>query len=198
MNETVHPPVWAEAILRLTLRKSDRAAISGDLLEEYRTAIVPSRGERPADAWYLRQVSSYVWRSTWVWALIFGGQFVARCAYDWAVPTHDFHVRAEFSTQFGVMTMLTLAVWASWRSGLCAAAPVLTAIAGLLAAIFSVSTAMLLYTLWPDPAGHLDRAIAESGGMDEVYFLPFMMIVPAVIIGIVGGAVGSLSRRLLN
>jgi hypothetical protein len=51
-----NPPAWAEQMLRLLLKPDDRETMSGDLLEEYRVSIVPSRGRARADVWYVRQV----------------------------------------------------------------------------------------------------------------------------------------------
>jgi hypothetical protein len=107
-------------------------------------------------------------------------------------------VRAQVSTQFGIATMLLLSVWTSWRSGSFASGPILTAVMSQIAAVVSVSGALLMLALWPDPAARLDRAIAESGGIEEVYLLPFMMIVPGLIIGTVGGAIGSVGCRVLR
>src|SRR5713101_3663069 len=117
MTTTARPTVWAETMLRLSLKQADREAVSGDLLEEYRSSIVPARGQASANVWYLRQVAGFLWRATWPWALVFSGQFIARTAYDWAVPTSDFHLRAEFPTEVGLATLLLVALWASWRSG---------------------------------------------------------------------------------
>lgn len=52
------PPLWAEFFLRLLLGARDRDTVSGDLLEEYREAILPTQGRLRAGVWYLRQVSS--------------------------------------------------------------------------------------------------------------------------------------------
>ncbi len=49
--------------------------------------------------------------------------------------------------------------------------------------------------IWHDP--QTMSAAAGSGGIDEVYVLPFMMIVPALIVGTLAGAIGSVGRRLL-
>lgn len=57
------PPQWAETLLRLLLTPKDRESISGDLLEEYRDTIVPTRG-RAADWWYVRQVGSFLVRAS--------------------------------------------------------------------------------------------------------------------------------------
>jgi hypothetical protein len=54
------PPAWAESLLRRLLSARDRETISGDLLEEYREAIVPLRGAGRAGIWYVGQVMSFV------------------------------------------------------------------------------------------------------------------------------------------
>ena len=71
-----------------------------------------------------------------------------------------------------------------------------TVVASQIAAVISAAGGGLLFVLLDTP--ELRREIAASGGLDEVFFLPFMMILPAVILGTLGGAVGSLGRRLLR
>ena len=51
------PPRWAESFLRLSLPPSDRDAVSGDLLEEYRDSVQPSRGSFGADLWFVRRAA---------------------------------------------------------------------------------------------------------------------------------------------
>lgn len=194
--DTTRPPEWAEALLRLSLKSTDRENVSGDLLEEYRGSIVPSRGKAAADRWYVRQVTGFVWRATWVWALVFSGAFLARTLYDWLVPTTDFQVRAEVSTYIGIVTLLSIGLWAGWRSRSLVAGVLTTVVASQIAAVISAAGGGLLFVLLDTP--ELRREIAASGGLDEVFFLPFMMILPAVILGTLGGAVGGLGRRLLR
>jgi hypothetical protein len=57
-SKWVTPPRWAEAILRALLRPSDRASISGDLLEEYRLVRYPAHGRQRANIWYVRHLFS--------------------------------------------------------------------------------------------------------------------------------------------
>ena len=52
------PPRWAERILYWTLAPRDRDTIAGDLLEQYREAVLPARGRLRARLWYVRQVFS--------------------------------------------------------------------------------------------------------------------------------------------
>src|SRR5262245_7755766 len=73
-NHSLHvrPPFWAELVLRLLLQPADAEAVSGDLLEEYRDSIYPSRGRLRANIWFVRQVASFAWRGTAVWGLLVG------------------------------------------------------------------------------------------------------------------------------
>ncbi|HZP48642.1 MAG TPA: permease prefix domain 2-containing transporter [Vicinamibacterales bacterium] len=59
----MNPPRASEWWLRLLLADRDRETVSGDLLEEYREAVLPARGERAARRWYRRQVLGIAWRS---------------------------------------------------------------------------------------------------------------------------------------
>ena len=188
------PPRWAEATLRLLLKPEDCESVSGALIEDYRESILPARGSQRADAWYVRQVAGFVWRSTWMWAALFSGAFLVRTLYDWLVPTTDFAVRSTASTWSGVSTLLVVGFWAAWRSRSFAAGPLAAVITSQIAALMSVTGSAILLAVWHDP--QTMSAIAGSGGLGEVFVLPFMMIIPAVIVGSVGGAAGSLARRL--
>jgi hypothetical protein len=52
--------------------------------------------------------------------------------------------------------------------------------------VLSVTGVTLLLAIWHDPATL--KAAADSGGIGEAYVLPFMMIVPALIVGTVAGS----------
>jgi hypothetical protein len=188
------PPRWAKAVLGLLLTPEDRERKSGDLVERYRERIIPSRGSYRADAWYVTRVAGVVWRAAWIWAVVFSGAFLARTLYDWLVPTNDFAVRAMVSTWCGVSTLFIVGFWAAWRSREFVAAPIAAVMTSQIAAVMSVMGAAILLAIWHDPQTR--QAIADSGGLDEVFLLPFMMIVPAVFVGTLGGAASRLVRRL--
>jgi hypothetical protein len=194
MAETSSPPEWAEALLWLSLNAADRENVSGDLLEEYRAAIVPTRGKTAADRWYVRQVSGFVWRTTCLWALVFSAAFLARTAYDWLVPTTDFHLRAQLSTDLGVAMLLVIGFWAGWRARSFAAGVAMAVAVSQIAAVISVVGAGLLFALLATP--EVRRAIDGSGGLGEGFALPFMMIIPALIVGSAGSAAASLVRKV--
>src|SRR5262249_25579935 len=54
------PPRWAEALLRFCLSPRDRDSVTGDLLEEYREVILPSRGRWRANFWHFRHALSLI------------------------------------------------------------------------------------------------------------------------------------------
>jgi len=194
--EMTRPPEWAEAVLRLSLNAADRENVSGDLLEEYRASIVPIRGKTAADRWYVGQVAGFVWRATWVWAFLFSAEFVARTAYDWLVPTTNFATRSAVSTWSGVAVLFFAAMWTAWRSRSFTAGVLIAMITSQIAAVISVVSSAILFAIWHD--ADTQRAIAGSGGLAEVFMLPFAMIVPALIVGGAGSAAASLGRRMLR
>lgn len=56
---------WGDFLLRFLVRRRDRDTISGDLLEEYREDVLPSKGPVAARLWYARQVLSFVSPAAW-------------------------------------------------------------------------------------------------------------------------------------
>ena len=197
MNASMpQPPAWAEALLRISLKPSDRETVSGDLLEEYRETVIPERGSRGADTWYLRQVTGFLWRVTWFWAVLFAGAFLARTLYDWLVPMTDFVLRSRVSTWCGVSMLFVASFWGTWRSESGVAGVLIAIVTSQIAALTSVAGAALLLAIWHDP--QTQQAIIGSGGLGEVLVLPFMMIIPAAIVGAIGGAAGRVSRWLLR
>ena len=56
---------WADSALRFLVRRRDRETIIGDLLEEYREEIRPTKGPLSARLWYARQVLSFMGPVAW-------------------------------------------------------------------------------------------------------------------------------------
>jgi hypothetical protein len=188
-----NPPVWAEAMLRVFLRPEVFVSVSGDLLEQYRDSILPARGLVRADRWYLTQVVGFVLRSTFSWAALFAGAFVVRCALDWLYPTTDFHTRAQLSTVIAIGVLLAVGFWTAWRSGSFfggAAAGFATTAA---AAVLSMGGTVVLLTFWHD--ARTMSAIQASGGLDEAFQLPAVLIVPGIALGGIGGVLGAGAKR---
>lgn len=188
------PPRWAEALLRLVLNSRDQATVSGDLLEEFRERIGHTGARSAANGWYIRQVMGFVVRSNVVPALLFGGAFVARTALDWLQPPADFRTRSLISTLVAASILLVSGFFASWRSRTVLAGSLSGIVTTGLAALLSTIGALGLLAIWHDPTTL--QAIEGSGGLSEVFSLPVMLIVPGVLLGTIGGMVGTVVSKL--
>ncbi|HYV62037.1 MAG TPA: hypothetical protein VE958_05155 [Bryobacteraceae bacterium] len=190
------PPHWAEALLRLFLKREVFATVSGDLLEQYRDSIHPARGRLRADQWYLTQVSGFVLRGARLWAALFAAAYVARTALDWLRPTTDFHARSEVSTALAAGILLVSGFWTAWRSGSFAAGAAVGLVTTAIAAVLSIGGVALLLAIWHDPATM--TAIRGSGNLQESLVLPTFLILPGMLIAGVGGVAGATAKRLLR
>jgi hypothetical protein len=194
MNSSPTPPQWAEALLRLVLRPEDFDTVSGDLLEEYRDAVHPARGQYGADSWYVGQVLGFLSRRAWVWGALSGGAMVVRDAFDWFVPPADFLMRSRITTAVAVGLLLSAGFWFTWRSGSIIAGALGGAVTSLIGWTISFVGAATLLAVWHDP--QTMAAVRHSGGLGEVFTLPPLLFAPAVVLGTVGGVAGSILRRL--
>lgn len=193
MTTENRPPDWAERVLRLFLKPDVFASVSGDLLEQYRDSVHPGRGTQRADRWYALQVLGFVLRETRLWAVLFAGAFVGRSALDWLRPTTDFYTRSEVSTALAIGILLVLGFWTSWRSGSFAAGAAAGLATALIAAVLSMGGAAVLLAIWHDP--RTMAAIGGSGGLEEVFLLPALLILPGLVVGGCGGLAGAAARR---
>jgi F0F1-type ATP synthase membrane subunit c/vacuolar-type H+-ATPase subunit K len=194
MTINATPPGWADVLLRIVLRPGDFDSVSGDLLEEYRDSVHPSRGPQGADVWYVRQVLGFVWRSARLWAALFAAAFIARTAMDWLSPIADFHSRAVISTLGEVSILLVAGFWAALRSGWVVAGLVVGAATAVMAAPIKIVGAATILAVWHDPTTM--EAIRGSGGLAEVFTLPLIMVLPGVVLGTIGGCLGVAAKRL--
>jgi hypothetical protein len=193
VSATAAPPRWAESLLRLVLSPEGFESVSGDLLEEYRDSVRPERGAGRADRWYVAQVLGFVWRSAMLWASLLAGAFLARTALDWLVPPSDFYLRSLITTYLAIGILLCAGLSASWRVGSVRAGLFAGIVCAAMAAPISLAGASILLAVWHDPATM--AAVEGSGGLSEVFVLPWMVIVPGAVVGAAGGAVGAAASR---
>ncbi|MDQ6892456.1 MAG: hypothetical protein M3167_07225 [Acidobacteriota bacterium] len=90
--------------------------------------------------------------------------------------------------------MLTAGFWAGLRSGSFAAGPLVVACSAALAAAFDILGVLALLAIWHDP--ETMAAIRGSGGLEEVFSLPILLVLPGILLGVVGGAGGLFARKL--
>jgi hypothetical protein len=197
----VNPPEWCDFILWLFLKPEDRDSVSGDLLEEYREMIRAGRDRAAADRWYLRQMTGFLWRSTWAWAAILSALWVGRGVLDALVPPASYHMRSLFSTWSAVAIFTILGFRGAWR-GRSVAGSVPESLANSVAAVVStqitanlmnVAGILVFLAIWHDPQTR--TAKAQSGGLGEAFFLPVFITFPAAGLAILGGTAALLLPR---
>ena len=188
------PPVWAEALLRIFLRPEVFSSFSGDLLEQYRDSVLPARGLKAADRWYLAQVAGLILRKSLPWSALFAAAYVVRMALDWLVPTAHFETRALISTAIAAAILLASGFFTSWKSGSFLAGAAAGLATTAIATLLSVAGTSLLLAIWHDP--RTMAAIAGSGGLSEALFLPAWLVIPGVVIAGLGGILGAGAKRL--
>ena len=185
---TATPPRLAEGLLRLLLPPHDRDAVSGDLLEEYRDSIHASRGPARVDAWYWIQVLGFLWHDNKLPAALLGSLLIARTALDWLVPTTDFHTRSTLTTWLVIGTQLFAGFAAAWRSRSPWIGPFAGAMTVFIAQLLHIAGALCLLALFHDQRTW--AAIEASGGLDEVFALPMLFVLPAALLATVGSMFG--------
>ncbi|HEV2396837.1 MAG TPA: hypothetical protein VGS27_07850 [Candidatus Sulfotelmatobacter sp.] len=129
-------------------------------------------------------------------AALFSAQFLVRTILDWFTPTPDFHTRATVSTVLGVATLLLAGFWGTWRSKSFATGAVSGVVTAGLGAVMSMVGAAVLLMIWHDP--QTMAAIRGSGGLEEVFSMPVMMILPGAMLGCIGGVACLATRRALS
>jgi hypothetical protein len=196
MTSDPAPPEWAERVLQAFLPSRSFESVSGDLLEEYRDSVFPARGRHGADMWYLGQVLGYGWRTAGTWAVVFAAAFVARDAFDWRVPTTDFHMRATVTTSVAFGIFLLAGFLAGSRSGSVRAGAIVGFVAAGLAVPLQLAGSAVLLALWHDPVTL--SAIRDSGGLGEVFTMPFLTVIPCVLISALGGILGARASYFAN
>ena len=132
------------------------------------------------------RVPAFIPPQAFLFAILFSAQYLLRTILDWFMPALDFHTRALVSTVLGVVTLLAAGFWASWRSDSIAVGAVSGVVTASLGAMISITGAAILLAVWHDQ--QIMAAIRGSGGLEEVFSLPVLMILPGVVLGSVGGA----------
>jgi hypothetical protein len=136
----------------------------------------------------------HILRGAAPWAALFAAAFLARTALDWLRPAADLHDRASMSTAIGVAILFLAAFVESFRRRSFGAGVVAAVGAAALAAPVELVGAAILFAIRHDLATM--AAIQASGGLAEVFSMPFLMFIPGLILGTVGGALGIGVRTL--
>ncbi len=194
------PPVFAQDLLKWLVPVSSEESIPGDLLEEYRENVRPSRGERRANLWYFRQVAGFLWRLSWMFVILNATAWIVRSLFDTFAPPglapHSYQFRSALSTYSTVGTCLLAGLYAGYRTGQARAGLLTAAAAAAIGLAISLGfDVVLFYTVIQHDPVKLNLFYV-TGGWDEA--LGFTIIIPAIaaMLGLLGGLCGKYLGRV--
>jgi hypothetical protein len=175
----VRPPLWAELALRLLLQPEDAETVSGDLLEEYRDTIYPSRGRWRANLWFVRQVADFAWRGTAVWRLLVG----------LTAPT-SFPVFTAWSVPLPAICLLLVASGRrAWRTGSVPRGALAACSISAIATFVAVAVLLMRVTAAGAPSNGPMPSLHESRPLVSL-LVPMLMFATGTAVGTVGAVAG--------
>jgi hypothetical protein len=187
---TITPPRWAEAVLGVLVPREQQESVTGDLLEEYRDSKVPVIGVRAANRWYVAQVAGTAWRLAAFSCVTAAVLHAWREGVDELVPVASYVTRSTILT-YGMMAIyISAGFWVGWRIGRVAAGTLIAMLASLIgwsgAWVVAASLALMRVPnrLYP-------------GGVEEMFFLPLMILPVVVVLGTFGAVIGTAARRII-
>jgi hypothetical protein len=199
---------WGDFVLRLLVRRRDRETISGDLLEEYREHVRPTRGPWAARLWYVRQVLSFMSPLAW-------GVLIGVILGTWQLVDTAAEPLAEDTP--GVMIGIVGTILVSWTlASMAAALPsrrfTHALVAGIIAGVATMAvidlTSILRVNLFLDEIRHRDdwvnlMARFEASGVQSlrvyanweyVRGTPIVLALGAVAGSVCGAVAGVMNR----
>jgi hypothetical protein len=136
-------------------------------------------------------------RGVWAWALLLTMAVVGRDALDWwLAPTDDFYARSVVSTAVAVAIFAGAGMWTASRSRSVRSGALAGLATGVLAAVAIDAIALATLAVRHDP--HTMAMIKASGGLDEAFLLPLMVVVPGTICAAAGAAIGKMLASTLR
>jgi hypothetical protein len=195
-DRLVHPPAWAERTLRLLLARDTAETVAGDLLEEYRLSVYPSRSRWQAEVWYVGQVLGFIGWIPIVCGLALAVLLGTRAVLDTFDPPADWGPRSALSTWSAVTVYLVASAGYSWHRGRIAGAALIALATHVLAWTLAFGFDLILFAaaIQHDPAR---RAIFDqTGGWGEEWGVPLLLLPIVAMLGVFGGLGRRAPRQL--
>jgi hypothetical protein len=188
------PPRWAHSLLPWLVRAGRADNIDGDLLEEYREAMLPKRGRRRADAWYARQIAVFLWRLSWIFGVVVALQVLTRMMADTVAPPQSYQLRATLSTWGAISAYLFAGAYAGWHTHRAVTGAIVALAAHIIGQAIAIAGIIALYFALISRDDTALRLFRATGDWGEVFGLPIVLAPVVVVLGLAGGALGARLR----
>jgi len=195
-SEFAQPPRWAAALLSWLLPSDESETVAGDLIEEYRDAVLPALGRRQADVWLVRQVAGFVWRAPVVWGLLVAGFISGRFLLDTFAPPASYAQRSFFTTWSSILLYLLAGAWGARRTGRARTGTLVAVSAHAIgwSVNAAITAAVFVGVIRDDP--EMLSVFQQTGDWGEQWLLPLMLLPFVIVLGSLGGVCGrTLAKR---
>jgi cytochrome bd-type quinol oxidase subunit 2 len=108
---------------------------------------------------------------------------------DWYLPPLDYTTRSALTTYFAISLFMALGCWLAYKTRSLRASALASLMTGALAAAMKVAGIALVIMIWQN----VDTQ--RSGGLEEALELPWLIILPGVIVSMIGGLAGKALAR---
>jgi hypothetical protein len=187
--ESAGPRRWAVALLRAFLWSQDEETVSGDLIEEYRDTICPSRGRWRADLWFVRQIAGFAGRAGVGWGVLLGVLWIVGPFRMLLAQSNWPRFEVEPKLIAGIVCFLAARrAWRSGRSGAGISVAVGIAVAGSATWITGVA---LQAARWDSTLTPL-QSLRHHMTWTDLLVIPVLSLVFATMAGTIGAAAGKL------
>jgi hypothetical protein len=195
-SELAQPPHWASALLASLLSSSEAETVLGDLIEEYRDAVLPARGQRQANIWFVRQVAGFAWRAPVVWGLVVAAFIAGRFVLDTFAPPANYAQRSFFTTWSSILLYLLAGAWGAWRTGRARTGTFVAVCAHAIGWSVSIAITSAIFIGVIRNNATMLNVFRDTGGWGEQWLLPLMLLPFVLVLGSLGGVCGrSLAKR---
>jgi hypothetical protein len=194
-SASIRPPRWAEALLHVLLAADEAETVSGDLIEEYRETVYPSRGRWRADLWFVRQVSSFAWRGNLIWGVLLALGFLVHPTVMLGIwqprgwPPRPSWQPNGIVLELAVMviTVFLLAARSAWRTGHVRSGMIVAVSVGVVGSVvfFAGSIFEIAFLL---RGGNVLQA------RKLLIMIPYVTLSLAVLFGTAGALIGKVLR----
>jgi hypothetical protein len=150
-----------------------------------RLSLIPRRmrGHRP-------RLQSAAWRSALLGSAVLATLVSGRFAYDTFAPPSNWGPRSAFSTWSAIAVYLVVGFWAARRTRRATTGILVAVTTHVMAHAMSISVALAIFfaAIRHDPA--MLVLFNQTGGWDEVWALPLMVLPVVAVLGSIGGLAG--------
>lgn len=193
-SASIRPPRWAEALLQVLLPPDEAETVSGDLIEEYRETVYPSRGRWRADLWFVRQIFGFAWRGNLIWGVLLALAFLVHPTVKLGVwqPRGGWQPSWQPNGIVLELAMIVFAVFllaarSAWRMGHVRSGMIVAVSIGVAGSVVFFAGSIFEIAL----RGGVGRVL-QSGQF--LIMIPYVALSLAVLFGTAGAVVGKVLR----